>query len=141
MRKLMPILSITALLSAAAVHAQERLDLPVHFATASAELDAEARSVLDALCARIGDKAPMRITLRGHTDDRGSDAYNLDLSRRRTAAVQQALVRTCPQLTDATVEWVGEERPVASVEQAGGRGRGVRGARIHRRSRHAGMAA
>ena len=117
----MPILSITALLSAAAVHAQERMDMPVHFATASAELDAKARSVLDALCARIGDKAPMRITLTGHTDDRGSDAYNLDLSRRRTAAVQQALVRTCPQLAEATVDWVGEDRPVASNEGDAGR--------------------
>lgn len=117
----MPILSLTALLSTAAVQAQERLDLPVHFATASAELDTEAHSALDALCARIGDKAPMRITLTGHTDDRGSDAYNLDLSRRRTAAVQQALVRTCPQLADATVDWVGEERPVASNEGDAGR--------------------
>ncbi len=34
----------------------------------------------------------VRVEIGGHTDSSGSDAYNLDLSRRRAAAVRDYLV-------------------------------------------------
>jgi outer membrane protein OmpA-like peptidoglycan-associated protein len=56
------------------------LDLEVNFAYDSAELTTDAKLVLD-----------NRIT--GHTDGAGSEQYNLQLSKRRAAAVVDYLVR------------------------------------------------
>jgi OOP family OmpA-OmpF porin len=52
------------------------------------------------------------VQVNGHTDAKGSDAYNLDLSQRRAAAVEQALLAagvTAP----LTVHGYGESQPVA----------------------------
>ena len=68
-----------------------------------------------------------RVTIEGHTDNIGSDAYNNDLSTRRAAAVKAALVR------DHGVDGVvlttagyGERRPVESNDSLSGRARNRR---------------
>ena len=70
------------------------LSLPVRFAFDSAEILPEARSQLDALAEGIKLLAPDRtVTVEGHTDAVGSDAYNLQLSRVRSHAVRDYLVQ------------------------------------------------
>ena len=46
-----------------------------------------------------------KVRIEGHTDDRGKDAYNLDLSNRRAASVRQALLDR--GVSDARLESVG----------------------------------
>jgi outer membrane protein OmpA-like peptidoglycan-associated protein len=70
------------------------LSLPVRFAFDSAEILPAARSQLDALAEGIKLLAPQKtVTVEGHTDAIGSDAYNLELSRLRARAVRDYLVQ------------------------------------------------
>jgi outer membrane protein OmpA-like peptidoglycan-associated protein len=70
------------------------LSLPVRFAFDSADILPAARTQLDALAEGIKLLAPESIvTVEGHTDAVGSDAYNLELSRLRAEAVRDYLVQ------------------------------------------------
>ena len=70
------------------------LSLPVRFAFDSADILPAARSQLDALADGIKLLEPTRVvTVEGHTDAVGSDAYNLELSRTRARAVRDYLVQ------------------------------------------------
>ncbi|WP_067451698.1 OmpA family protein [Actinomadura macra] len=66
----------------------------VLFAFNSAKLSARAKAVLDEAAQEIKEKAdPTRrpLTFNGHTDSKGSDSYNLKLSRDRAEAVMKEL--------------------------------------------------
>lgn len=71
----------------------DALALPVQFAFDSAAIQPAARAQLDALAEgiRLLD-ARQAVVIEGHTDGRGTAAYNLGLSRRRAEAVKQYLV-------------------------------------------------
>jgi len=71
------------------------IDLAVNFEYASAQLTPDARIVLDNLGQALADPAlsGSRFRVAGHTDARGSDAYNLVLSRQRARSVADYLVR------------------------------------------------
>jgi outer membrane protein OmpA-like peptidoglycan-associated protein len=62
----------------------------VHFASASAWLDREARARVRAVVAAAPKGA--RFALEGHADPRGADAFNRALSRHRAVAVRDLLV-------------------------------------------------
>ena len=64
----------------------------IYFDFASDRLKPESTPVLDEI-AQVMEKHPdWKLTVNGHTDNIGGDTYNLDLSKRRAAAVKQALV-------------------------------------------------
>ncbi|MDM0108092.1 OmpA family protein [Variovorax sp. J22R24] len=70
------------------------LSLPVRFAFDSVDILPAARAQLDALAEGIKLLGPRSIvTVEGHTDAVGSDAYNLELSRGRARAVRDYLVQ------------------------------------------------
>lgn len=61
------------------------------------------------------------IRVEGHTDSTGSEAYNLDLSRRRAEAVRDLLVQRNVSSSRIQVVGYGEANPVASNETEAGR--------------------
>jgi len=70
------------------------LSLPVRFGFDSSDILPSARSQLDAVAEGIKLLSPKSIvTIEGHTDAIGSDAYNLELSRARAHAVRDYLVK------------------------------------------------
>ncbi len=72
----------------------DALSLPVRFAFGSADILPAARTQLDALAEGIKLLGPQSVvTVEGHTDAIGSDAYNLELSRVRAHAVRDYLVQ------------------------------------------------
>lgn len=86
----------------------------VLFAVDSADLSPEATATLTGVAADLAERAaPGALTIVGHTDDRGSEAYNDDLSLRRAQAVADVLV---PALgrddLEVVVEGRGEREPV-----------------------------
>ena len=69
----------------------ERVPVPVTFHTGtSAFTEPGRRAALD-LAGFLKAQNPAAIVIAGHTDPRGSEAYNLDLSQRRAEAVRQFL--------------------------------------------------
>ena len=94
------------------------LSLPVRFAFDSTEILPAARAQLDALADGIKLLAPKSIvTVEGHTDAVGSDAYNLELSRGRARAVRDYLVQH-HGIDAARLKTVGygESRPVEDAD-------------------------
>lgn len=57
----------------------------------SAKLGPKAESRISEAAAKIGDDDPPVVHVVGYTDSKGSDDYNLGLSRRRAASVAHAL--------------------------------------------------
>lgn len=81
----------------------------------------EGRAALDTLARLIqasgGDGA---INIEGHTDSRGDEAYNLDLSKRRAEAVKDYLVQKGVDRRRLRTVGLGEQRPVAPNARPGG---------------------
>jgi outer membrane protein OmpA-like peptidoglycan-associated protein len=72
-------------------------------------------------------KYPNRdILIEGHTDSTGSEAYNLELSQRRSDAVSTALVNRDIEVTRIVTKGYGEQYPIASNTTRVGRQRNRR---------------
>ena len=65
------------------------IDLTINFEFNSAKLSSDSQNQLSELgkALNTSELSPYRIKVTGHTDGVGSDAYNMDLSKRRAAAV------------------------------------------------------
>jgi outer membrane protein OmpA-like peptidoglycan-associated protein len=61
------------------------------------------------------------LSIEGHTDDVGTDEYNLNLSRRRAEAVAEYLVKLGVDKNKISVIGHGESKPVATNETKSGR--------------------
>ena len=85
----------------------------IFFDTDSSSLRADAQATLNRQAAWLQRYPGKAITVEGHSDERGTRAYNLALSARRAAAARDYLVaRGVPQTSLRTVPY-GKERPVA----------------------------
>jgi outer membrane protein OmpA-like peptidoglycan-associated protein len=87
----------------------------VFFAFDSADLNARARLEVERMATVLNHPQAVtrRVVLEGYTDSIGSDAYNLDLSRRRAEAVSHELVARGVRRDRLGVEGYGKQRPVA----------------------------
>ena len=63
----------------------------------------------------------IKVRIEGHTDARGDDAYNKDLSQRRASAVMTYLVKKGVPAERLEAVGFGEEKPVASNDTPAGR--------------------
>lgn len=63
----------------------------------------------------------LTVEIQGHTDSRGSDAYNQKLSEQRALTVKQHLVDNGIEASRLTTKGFGESRPVASNDSEAGR--------------------
>jgi len=77
-----------------------------------AELSVESRETLEAKLPILRANPGMRIRISGHTDERGSDEYNLALGQRRAAAAKRYLVSQGIDEARIDVVSFGEERPM-----------------------------
>lgn len=88
--------------------------LPIKFDTNADYLDDKARYEADYIGAFLKANDIKEITLIGHTDERGSDSYNLDLSFRRAQSVRDYLTHYLAQYDAYTyihVDGKGERVP------------------------------
>jgi peptidoglycan-associated lipoprotein len=77
-----------------------------------ADLTTESRASLDARLPILRANPGMRIRITGHTDERGSDEYNLALGQRRAAAAKRYLTAQGIEESRIDVVSFGEERPM-----------------------------
>jgi outer membrane protein OmpA-like peptidoglycan-associated protein len=83
----------------------------------------ESEPVLQEIATALARHPGWKIGIEGHTDDIGGDTLNLDLSRRRAAAVKRTLIERyrVPAVNLTTTAGFGASRPSASNETASGR--------------------
>ncbi len=81
----------------------------------------EAQSRLGQVSAALMASKERKIVIEGHTDSRGSDTFNAELSRKRAEAVRGYLVQAGYDGDLISTDGVGEARPIADNNSAEGR--------------------
>ena len=94
----------------------------IYFDFGSARLRPESEPVLQEIAGALARNPAWKLSVEGHTDNIGGDAYNQDLSARRAAAVKQALVdRHAIAAERLAPAGFGASRPKAGNETVEGR--------------------
>jgi len=101
----------------------DRIELreKIYFAHNMSTIEQVSYRVLDDVVQAMENDASLRVAINGHTDATGSDAYNLDLSDRRAAAVVEYLVAHGVVATRLTSHGFGEAVPLESNSTVSGR--------------------
>jgi len=90
----------------------EILDM-VYFELDKAVIKKESYPILDAVASTLqGNPSISLIEIQGHTDEQGNDAYNLDLSDRRAAAVKKYIADKGVDEKRLTSQGYGETQPL-----------------------------
>ncbi|HET7503749.1 MAG TPA: OmpA family protein [Kofleriaceae bacterium] len=90
----------------------EILDV-IYFEYDKAVIQQRSFPILDAVAATLqGNPSIQLIEIQGHTDERGDDAYNLDLSDRRAKSVMKYLVDKGVDEKRLTAQGYGETQPL-----------------------------
>lgn len=104
----------------------EAVDKPIvlqniFFETGSSKLLPSSYPELNKLLWTLRDNAQMKMEIRGHTDNVGTDEYNQQLSEDRAEAVYQYLIDRGIESGRLSYKGFGETRPVAGNETEAGR--------------------
>ncbi len=112
---------------ASALKAKGRADLyGIYFDFGSATLRAESAPALAQILAFHKANPQQQLTIEGHTDNVGSDSFNLELSNKRAAAVVAELVKQGAAARQLTPVGRGATQPVAPNTTDAGRARNRR---------------
>lgn len=103
-----------------------RLDLGVNFAFDSAKIKPEAMGEIRKVSDFLNEHPDYSVVLEGHTDSKGSEAYNQKLSEKRAAAVADALVSLGVSSDRISSVGFGESQPIADNSTAAGRAKNRR---------------
>jgi outer membrane protein OmpA-like peptidoglycan-associated protein len=99
----------------------------IYFEFAKATIREESEPVLKEIANVTTQNPSWKLSIGGHTDNIGGDAYNLGLSNNRAAAVKQALVERYHIAADRlTTSGYGASRPKETNETLEGRARNRR---------------
>ncbi|MGP8157610.1 MAG: OmpA family protein [Candidatus Acidiferrales bacterium] len=93
----------------------------IRFRSDSAELGPESNATLLQIAALMKSQPQLRIGVEGFTDSTNTDAYNMDLSRRRAQAVVAWLTQQGISSARLTAQGLGKSRPVADNATPQGR--------------------
>lgn len=99
--------------------ATDALARVVYFDFDSVVVREDARPVIDGHARRLSGNGSLKMTVEGHTDDRGSREYNLALGQRRAESVVRALTLLGAKSEQLEPVSFGMERPaVAGSDEA-----------------------
>ena len=84
----------------------------IYFALDRSDLSGEARAKLAEKVEVLRSSPDLTLRIDGHADERGSDEYNLALSKRRAAEAKRFLVQQGVEAGRLEVEGYGEEQPL-----------------------------
>jgi outer membrane protein OmpA-like peptidoglycan-associated protein len=92
-----------------------QVNIPIHFEFNSVELSEETRGNVAVLADTLNDPSlgKVKFVFIGHSDARGDERYNTDLSRRRADAMRSAVLQLQPSLAGRIeVEGRGSSEPI-----------------------------
>lgn len=81
-------------------------------------LTSQAQDTLSANAKCLKEKKAASLVIEGHCDERGTDAYNMELGNRRAKRVKEFLSQLMPKLKAKIVSY-GKSKPVCSEESEG----------------------
>ena len=93
----------------------------VNFEFDQAKLTVNAKTLLDQVVSELQSHPSVSVEVDGHTDSKGSDAYNQKLSERRAEAVRAYLVEHGVAADRLTAAGFGETQPIADNDSDEGR--------------------
>ena len=93
----------------------------VTFAFNKARLTPDAKAILDQVSASLKERPDVKVEIGGHTDSKGSDAYNLKLSDQRANAARDYLMSQGVPADQLTAKGYGEAMPIATNDTEEGR--------------------
>lgn len=93
----------------------------IYFAFNSADILSSSQKVLDEFIVFLNDHPTMTISIEGHTDNVGSDEFNLILSENRAKAVYNYLVNNGIDADRLQYKGFGKTTPIATNETEEGR--------------------
>lgn len=96
------------------------------FDTGKATIKPESEPLLDEVATLLKDDASLELTIEGHTDNVGQKPANLELSKRRAAAVKAALVARGIVDARLATQGYGDTKPVADNSTEDGRAKNRR---------------
>ena len=83
----------------------------VYFDFNQSAITANSKLALDKLVKIFNEYPETNILVEGHTDDKGTDAYNLTLSQKRAEAVGNYLKTNGIAASRLSIKWYGEAQP------------------------------
>ncbi len=98
-----------------------KFDSGILFDFDKAELKTNARTNIESLAASLKNNPETNITIIGHTDSQGTDAYNQGLSNRRAASVKSYAVAQGIASGRMSTQGRGETEPIADNTTEDGR--------------------
>jgi len=94
----------------------------IYFDFDKSTIKPESRPALDDAAKILKDNPSIRVEIQGHTDSKGSDSYNLNLSDQRAWSVVNYLVQNYGiDKARLTAKGYGEARPIATNDTDSGR--------------------
>ena len=90
----------------------------VNFDTNKATIKSDSEGILNNAVSVLNDNASVKVRVEGHTDSRGGDTYNQELSQRRAEAVAAYLVAGGIAADRLSAVGYGESAPVAPNDTA-----------------------
>jgi outer membrane protein OmpA-like peptidoglycan-associated protein len=98
----------------------------VYFDTEKYNINAKSQATLNKLAGIFKEYPKSNILVEGHTDDTGSESYNLTLSKNRAQAVSNYLVNNGVLSGRFDTKWYGESQPKYDNTTADGRAKNRR---------------
>lgn len=96
-------------------------DSGLMFATNQSDLNVNTKENLKELATTLQKYPDTNVLIEGHTDNTGTDEYNLTLSRKRASSVQDYLVGLGLDYQRMEIAGYGEGQPITTNETAAGR--------------------
>lgn len=92
----------------------------MYFDTNKDKIKSSSQDALDLLLSFMQKHEGIKIEISGHTDSRGNDGYNMDLSQRRAESVMEFLVENNVSTKSLVAKGYGETDPIAPNENKDG---------------------
>ncbi|MGV3658863.1 MAG: OmpA family protein [Prosthecobacter sp.] len=94
--------------------------LALYFEYDQAILHPRAQKQIEVIAALMKADSSKKLTIAGHTDEKGADRYNIELSRKRAESVKQQLVALGVPAAQVVTSGLGKAQPLSPNKKADG---------------------